>query len=225
MIVYKFNLQNVNSDIIFVRMGYLVLILLIAILAITILGYVIAERNNNASRRSFQEISRLAKDNFNITHSVKGFKDKYLFIVDKESHNVIVMRSISDVKTIPFSNIEGVELRMDEKVIGSSNICSAVGAVVGGNLIGTSGAIFGALSMALRNRRGISRISVSIRNRDYSYTTLLCLDAWEASDKTKKYLRANDWAYKREYQEGVQRAKRIIEVIIPIIENNYKHLV
>lgn len=83
--------------------------------------------------------------------------------------------------------------------------------------------IIGAFSVALNHFRGVSKISVSIINKDYSYVTLLCLDAWEATHKTKKYLRNNDWVYKPEYQAGVQRAKRIIELTVPIIENNFSY--
>lgn len=196
---------------------------MISVLTITAIGYIITERGINVSKRNFHEMTEFANAKFNITHSVHGFRYKYLFIIDNENHNVIIMRSITDIQIIPFRNIEGVELLNDENVVGRSSIRSSLGAIVGGSLTGASGAIIGALPSALRNRRGVAKIAVSIKNKDFSYSTLLCLDSWEATNKTKKYLRSNERSYKNEYKDGVQRAKRIIKLIIPIIENNYKH--
>lgn len=94
-------------------MGNLVLIILIVVLPITIIGYIINLHNSDSAKRSFHEMSQFAHNTFNISHSVNGFGDKYLFILDNEN-KIIIIHSVTDIKTIPFRNIEGLELHIDE---------------------------------------------------------------------------------------------------------------
>ena len=180
-----------------------------------------------AAAEKGRAMSQAAKENFNVTAQVEGFRSNFKFIVDDKAKEVIIMRSTTNFQKIPFADIMGVEVMEDSTVLRSKSMMRTVGgAIVGDIVAGGAGMIVGGLSGATTEKKKVSKVFVKIKLRSLteSSITLLCYDAWEATGQTKKEVKTTDSVYGPEYRKGLSAANRIAELLGVIIDANDREL-
>lgn len=194
-------------------------------------GAAMSIKADNAKKKAAAEkgkaMSQAAKENFNVTAQVEGFRSNFKFIVDDKANEVIIMRSTTNFQKIPFADIMGVEVMEDGTVLQSKSMMRTVGGGIVGNIVaGGAGMIVGGLSGDTKEKKKVSKVFVKIklRNLTESSITLLCYDAWEATGLTKKEIKTTDSVYGPDYRKGLNAANRIAELLGVIIYANDRAL-
>lgn len=176
-----------------------------------------------AAAEKSKAMSEVAKENFNVTAQVEGFRSNFKLIVDDKAKEVIIMRSTTNFQKIPFVDIMGVEVIEDGTVLRSRSMMRTVGGAIVGNIVaGGAGMIVGGLSGDTREKKKISKVLVKIKLRSLteSSITLLCYDAWEATGLNKKEIKVTDSVYGPDYRKGLSAANRIVELLDVILDAN-----
>lgn len=94
---------------------------------------------DNAKKKAAAEkgraMSEAAKENFNVTAQVEGFRSNFKFIVDDKAKEIIIMRSTTNFQKIPFADIMGVEVMEDSTILRSKSMMRTVGGALIGDIV------------------------------------------------------------------------------------------
>ena len=172
--------------------------LCVYVIVITITAYTIVRFNNTkkrAAKEKSETMSKVAHEKFHVLAEIDGFRADFKLIVDDVSKYIIIMRSTSDYKEIPFSEIIGAEIYVD----GEPYPCYP------------------------QRKSTITTLHVILRSFAVN-EKLLCLDAWEATGHTKHSIRKSDSIYGCEFRKGIATIEKIITQIERILAINIREL-
>ena len=163
-----------------------------------------------------EDLNRIASsvDDFTVTNVSNGYGNHYRFMVDNTHKNVCYINGIRKI-IIPYSKILSVELIENGTTISSKSTARTVGgALIGGVLAGTAGAIIGGLSGDTKQKHMVSKVQVKIRLKDVS-NPYLVIDAFNSSrmiGSSVKEIDANDALYGNVYRQCLSKANTIIDM-------------
>lgn len=169
-----------------------------------------------------EDLNRIASsvDDFTVTNVSNGYGNHYRFMVDNTHKNVCYINGIRKI-IIPYSKILSVELIENGTTISSKSTARTVGgALIGGVLAGTAGAIIGGLSGDTKQKHMVSKVQVKIRLKDVS-NPYLVIDAFNSSrmiGSSVKEIDANDALYGNVYRQCLSKANTIIDMVSAIID-------
>lgn len=136
---------------------------IIAFVVIIVIVLIVTGRNEaNKERERIDDLDNIVKalEDFTVTRSLTGFSNYYRFLVDEQHKKVCYVSGTRKI-IIPFSKILSVELIENGNTkMSKSTARTFGGALVGGVIAGTAGAIVGGLSGNSRKKHLVSTVQV-----------------------------------------------------------------
>lgn len=192
------------------------------IVIVVLIGIVMSVTDEKKQKDNSVKLAELVgglKD-FDISASVRGEKNEFMFAVDKKREKVAYITLLKQ-DVIPFSKILSVELQEDSNVVSSKSLTRTIGgAVVGKALVGNAGAIIGGLSGNSNQKKFVSKVCVKIKLKDIEKQAIniILLKASDINALSSKPIDTTDPRYAGYYKRAISRGNRIVDIISAIID-------
>lgn len=196
---------------------------IIVFIVIIVIVLIVTGRNEaNKERERIDDLDNIvnALENFTVTKSLTGFSNYYRFLVDEQHKKVCYVSGTRKI-IIPFSKILSVELIENGNTkMSKSTVRTFGGALVGGVIAGTAGAIVGGLSGNSRKKHLVSTVQVKIRIKDISHSSLT-IEAFNSKRMIASTVNEIDTAdafFGKIYRQCLSNANAIIDMVSVIID-------
>lgn len=196
---------------------------IIAFVVIIVIVLIVTGRNEaNKERERIDDLDNIvnALEDFTVTRSLTGFSNYYRFLVDEQHKKVCYVSGTRKI-IIPFSKILSVELIENGNTkMSKSTARTFGGALVGGVIAGTAGAIVGGLSGNSRKKHLVSTVQVKIRIKDISHSSLT-IEAFNSKRMIASTVNEIDTAdafFGKIYRQCLSNANAIIDMVSVIID-------
>ena len=196
--------------------------IVVFIVIVVFVGIVTGRNEANKERERIDDLDNIVNtlEDFTVTRSLTGFSNYYRFLVD-EQHKKVCYISGSRKLIIPFSKILSVELIENGNTKMSKSTARTIGgALVGGAIAGTAGAIVGGLSGNSRNKHMVSTVKVKVRIKDSSCSSLT-IEAFNSKRmiaSTANEIDTADAFFGKIYRQCLSNANTIIDMVSVIID-------
>lgn len=196
---------------------------ILAIFGVFVVYGVISSQKRKAHNDSQgKKFNKLAYE-YDVEAKVIGLNNSYMFLVDNGKRQIVYMDTPDHAVKIPFANVIGVYLNIDDNVITKQSLGKAIGrAAVGSMIAGRTGILLGAMSVESYQVKKVKKVEVVIQLRNFRDTSLHidCFDAWRDTDHAAEQVNPAKKSIREMYEKGCDDAKRITELIGVIIDYN-----
>ncbi|MCM1319866.1 MAG: SHOCT domain-containing protein [Muribaculaceae bacterium] len=187
-----------------------------------IIGVINSQKRKAHNKAQGIQFNKLAYK-YDVAAKVIGLNNSYMFLVDNANRKVVYMDSPENEVVIPFADVMGVYLNIDDNVITKHSIGKTIGrSLAGGMIAGRAGAIIGAMSVGSYQVKKVKKVEVAIKLRNFHDTAIHidCFDAYRDSDHLTEQIDPTDKAFRELYEQGCNDAKRITELVGVVIDYN-----
>lgn len=196
--------------------------LLAVFFAFAIYAVINSQKRKAQNKANGDKFNRLAYQ-YDVEAKVIGVNNSYMFLIDNAKRQIVYMDSPEHAVTVPFADVMGVYLNIDDEVITKHSVGKTIGRAVAGSLIaGRTGAILGAMSVESYQVKKVKKVEVVIKLRNFRESAIHidCFEAWRDTDHLVEQIDPNDKNIRDIYEKGCRDAQRITELVGVVIDYN-----